>query len=484
MTAALFGVAGYLALGVLGFLGRGWWLGVLAWATGVGSLIAWAPGFPETVLGLGPWGIRLVGDTVALGFWSLALVLHAAVLWEERRQKGAFHPLLTLLVGTTLALVLSQDLFNLYVCLELTSLLSFLLVGYESRPASVWASLQYLILTTVGMILYLFGVGLVYGRLGTLALSEISHLAEGGDPALSVGAGLLLSGAAVKGGVFLFGLWLPWAHGRAPHSVSALLSGLVVKMGIVTLFRLGEAFSAGPVLVTLGILTGFGGLVYALWEQDLKYFLAYHTTSQLGYMLIGFGLFGAWGGLLYALAHGLFKALLFLSAGKAIAQAGSRRIRDLGGRLGWGPALGLAVGTWAIAGLPPLAGFTAKGVLGATLPAWGKWLLFALGVGTVASFAKLVPLLRPGGGKLRLAGEIPLVLTLFALSGWSFVSYPLLLDPYLWGQSGLSLALGVLVFSLTRRFHPRLPQLTLDRATLTLLLGSVGVALGLLIPLP
>jgi formate hydrogenlyase subunit 3/multisubunit Na+/H+ antiporter MnhD subunit len=296
MTAALFGVAGYLALGVLGFLGRGWWLGVLAWATGVGSLIAWAPGFPETVLGLGPWGIRLVGDTVALGFWSLALVLHAAVLWEERRQKGAFHPLLTLLVGTTLALVLSQDLFNLYVCLELTSLLSFLLVGYESRPASVWASLQYLILTTVGMILYLFGVGLVYGRLGTLALSEISHLAEGGDPALSVGAGLLLSGAAVKGGVFLFGLWLPWAHGRAPHSVSALLSGLVVKMGIVTLFRLGEAFSAGPVLVTLGILTGFGGLVYALWEQDLKYFLAYHTTSQLGYMLIGFGLFGAWGG--------------------------------------------------------------------------------------------------------------------------------------------------------------------------------------------
>jgi len=386
-----------------------------------------------------------------------------------------------LLVGTTLALVLSRDLFNLYVCLELTSLLSFLLVGYEGRPTSVWASLQYLILTTVGMILYLFGLGLVYGRLGTLALSEIGSLVGKGDPVVSIGAGLLLSGAAVKGGVFLLGLWLPRAHGRAPHSVSALLSGLVVKMGIVALLRLGEAFSAGPVLVALGVLTGFGGLVYALWEQDLKYFLAYSTMSQLGYMLIGFGLFGAYGGLLYALAHGLFKGLLFLSAGKAIVQAGLRRIGELGGRLSWGPAMGLAVGTWAIAGLPPLAGFAAKGVLGAALPAWGKWLLFALGVGTVASFAKLVPLLRPREGRLQLAGEIPLVLALFALSIWSLISHPFLLDPYLWGQSVFALLAGLLLFSLTRRLHPRLPQLTLDRTALTLLLGSVGITLGLLI---
>jgi len=481
MNAALLGVAAYLALGVLGFLGRGWLAGVLALAVGAGALIVWCPGFPESTLGPGPWGIRLIGDTVALGFWSLALVLHAAVLWEERRRRGAFHPLLTLLVGTTLALVLSRDLFNLYVCLELTSLLSFLLVGYEGRPTSVWASLQYLILTTVGMILYLFGLGLVYGRLGTLALSEIGSLVGKGDPVVSIGAGLLLSGAAVKGGVFLLGLWLPRAHGRAPHSVSALLSGLVVKMGIVALLRLGEAFSAGPVLVALGVLTGFGGLVYALWEQDLKYFLAYSTMSQLGYMLIGFGLFGAYGGLLYALAHGLFKGLLFLSAGKAIVQAGLRRIGELGSRLSWGPAMGLAVGTWAIAGLPPLAGFAAKGVLGAALPAWGKWLLLALGVGTVTSFAKLVPLLRPRGGRLQLAGEIPLVLALFALSIWSLISHPFLLDPYLWGQSVFALLAGLLLFSLTRRLHPRLPQLTLDRTALTLLLGSVGITLGLLI---
>jgi len=249
----------------------------------------------------------------------------------------------------------------------------------------------------------------------------------------------------------------------------------------VALLRLGEAFSAGPVLVALGVLTGFGGLVYALWEQDLKYFLAYSTMSQLGYMLIGFGLFGADGGLLYALAHGLFKGLLFLSAGKAIVQAGLRRIGELGGRLSWGPAMGLAVGTWAIAGLPPLAGFAAKGVLGAALPAWGKWLLLALGVGTVTSFAKLVPLLRPRGGRLQLAGEIPLVLALFALSIWSLISHPFLLDPYLWGQSVFALLAGLLLFSLTRRLHPRLPQLTLDRTALTLLLGSVGITLGLLI---
>ncbi|HAF71269.1 MAG: Multisubunit sodium/proton antiporter, MrpD subunit (2.A.63.1) [Acetothermia bacterium 64_32] len=477
MSAALFGVAGYLALGVLGFLGRGWLTGALAWAVGAGALIIWAPGFSESALGPGPWGIRLIGDTVALGFWCLALVLHAAILWEERRRKGAFHPLLTLLVGTTLALVISRDLFNLYVCLELTSLLSFLLVGYEGRSASIWASLQYLILTTVGMILYLFGLGLVYGRLGTLALSEIGRL---GDPVVSIGAGLLLSGAAVKGGVFLLGLWLPRAHGRAPHSVSAILSGLVVKMGIVALVRLGEAFSAGPVLVALGALTGFGGLLYALWEQDLKYFLAFSTMSQLGYVLLGFGLGAPLGGLLYALAHGLFKALLFLSAGKAIQEAGSRQIAELGGRLPWGPAMGLALGTWSIAGLPPLAGFVAKGLLCADLPPWGKWLVFALGVGTVASFSKLIPLLRPRGNGPSPTGEIPLFLALASFSFWGFFSYPLLFDPELWGQSGLCLGLGLIAFLLARRAHPRLPGLTLDRALLSLILASVGIVLGLL----
>jgi len=474
MTAALAGVAAYLVLGTLAFLGRGRWLGAAAWLAGAGALAAWAPGFPETALGPGPWPIRLAGDPVALAFWGLALVLHAAVLWEEWGRGGAFHALVTLLVGTTLALVLSRDLFNLYVCLELTSLLSFLLVGYEARPGAIWASLQYLLLTTAGMILYLFGLGLVYGETGTLALSELAGV--GPSPALVVGAGLLLSGAAVKGGVFLLGLWLPRAHGRAPHAVSALLSGLVVKMGIVALFRISSALGSGPILAGLGVLTGLGGLIYALWEVDIKYFLAFSTASQLGYLLLGFGLGAPLGATLYAVGHGLFKALLFLGAGKALESAGSRRIPDLAGRLGWPVALALGLGIWSISGLPPLAGFVAKGALEADLPAWGRWLLLAIGAGTAASFAKLLPLLQPVG-EGRLKGELVLIPALVALSGWGLASFHLT-----WAATGKAVAaaaLGLILYPLLRRARPRLPRLTLDRAVLGLLAGTLGLTLAL-----
>lgn len=484
MTLALAGVVGYLALGTLSLLGGGRYLGVLAWALGAGALLLWAPGFAESTLGVGSWGIQLAGDGVAVAFWALALILHGTILWGEWKRTGAFHPLVTLLFGTTLALVLSRDLFNLYVCLELTSLLSFLLVGYESRPGSVWASLQYLILTTVGMILYLVGLGLVYGCLGTLSLGEIARLSPSlSDPALAVGVGLLLSGAAVKGGVFLLGLWLPQAHGRAPSSVSALLSGLVVKMGIVALLRIGEAFAVGQVLVALGLVTGFGSLIYALWERDIKFFLAYSTMSQLGYLLVGFGLGGgaAFGALLYALAHGLFKALLFLSAGEAIAEAGTRRIAGLAGRLSWGTALSLAVGTWAIVGLPPLPGFVAKEVLTQGAPPHVKWALFALGVGTAAAFTKLLPLLRPGGRGPSWKGGLPLVLALLAFGGWGLANRPGLLSPGLWGGSVLAAALGIGLGWLAGRVRPRLPRLTLDRAALAILVSALGIAFGLVL---
>lgn len=470
-----------MILGVLGLLRGARWLSLAALCVGTGTLLAWAPGFPEATLGVGPWSIRLAGDSVALGLWALALVLQTAILWSEWGREGPFHALVTMLVGTSLALVLSRDLFNLYVCLELTSLLSFLLVGYHARPEGVWASLQYLILTTCGMILYLFGLGLVYARTGTLALSQLP--AFDADPVLAMGTALLLSGAAVKGGVFLLGLWLPRAHGRAPHSISALLSGLVVKMGIVALYRIATALEAGPALAGLGLLTGLGGLAYALWETDIKYFLAFSTVSQLGYVLIGFGLGSPLGALLYAVGHGLFKALLFLSAGRAIEEAGTRKLAGLAGGLSRATAVGLAVGAWAIVGLPPLPGYLAKEAVGHGLPAWGKGALLAMGVGTAAAFAKLLPLLRPAGERRgRLRGEVVLILALAAFSGWGFSS--LAPSPASALKAALSALAGLALHPALGRLRPRLPRPTLDRGLVGLLVGTVGIALGLLFALP
>lgn len=484
MNTALAGVVAYLALGVLGFLFRPRWLSsALAILAGAVSLALWTPGFSETTLGPSSWGITMVGDELARAFWVLALFLHAAVAWHERVRPGAFHPVLTLLVGTVLAAVISKDLFNLYVVLELTTLLSFLLISYEAKTKAVWATLQYLLLAAVGMILYLLGIALVYGKLGTLSLSQIGALAPGlSDPTVAIGVGLLVAGASVKSGLFLFGLWLPPAHGYAPTGVSAVLSGLVVKVGIVALARLAAAFPIGTVLLALGVVTGFGGIIYALWERDLKVLLAFSTMSQLGYVLIGLGIGGGakQGAVLYAVAHGLFKALLFLAAGQAIEEVGERNIAGLKGKLAWPSALGLAVGTWAIVGLPPLAGFAGKETLSLAVPAPVGWILTALSFGTAASFAKLLPLFWPWQGQRKMGGIVLLGCGVLGLGLWGVVVFPGLRHPLTWGKPFLIAATGYLFYFVFRRFQPALPRPTLDRTITTALVSSLGLIAGFL----
>ena len=482
MIAALSGVLAYLILGVLGLLtGRARLLGALAFLTGTISLALWAPGFPPTRLGLGGWAIPWRGDALAAAFWGLALVLHLVLLGETERPRH-FHALVALLVGTVLSLVLSLDLFNLYVSLELTSLIAFLLVGIEGRPAQAWASLKYLILTSCGMIFYLLGVGLVYAETGTLSLLELPAAMPAAGIGLTLGLGLLVAGAAAKGGVFLYALWLPTAHGYAPSSVSAILSGLVVKMGIVVLARLSAVLPVGDALVALGLATGFLGILHLFWEEDLKVFLAYSTMSQLGYMLLGFG-WGAWaGGIAYGIAHGLFKALLFLAAGRAEAEGRGRRIPDLAGRLSRWTRLSLAVGVAAIAGLPPLAGYGAKGLVAAAAPPWGRWALALLSLGTAAAFARFLPLIVrgvPGGGgdrSLPLLGAVLLGGGLFLL-----IATPALRDyPTLLSAVGTVLLGGTMGWLSHRRAF-RTPRWRLDEALLALLFSVAAVVLWFLV---
>lgn len=472
MNAALAGTLAYFALGFLGIVfGKGRETAVLAILAGLVSLGLWAPGFPEEVVGGPPWGIAVVGDFWALGIWGLALFLHGAALLHVWPKDQLRHALITLLVGTSLAGGISRDLFNLYVVLELSSLLSVVLIAYEGRSAAVWAALRYLFLAGLGMTFYLFGLGLVYGRTGLLSLSALAQ-AETWDTASRIGAGFLLAGAATKTGVFLLGLWLPKAHGRAPTEVSLLLSGLVVKVGVVAIARLAEAFSLGPVITALGILTGFGGILYALRETDLKMMLGHSTVSQLGYMLLGLGV-GAWeGALVYAVAHGLFKGLLFLCAGEAVEKSGVRSITELSGKIPRPAAFGLALGSLAIIGLPPLAGFAAKGLLGLGQPFWVKAVLYAFSLGTAASFSKLLPLFRGrGGGKF--GGIAFLSAGVLALGILGLFLFPELRGLQAWGEAFFAAGLGFGTYLILRERFPPLPKLSLDRAFLAALLASV-----------
>ena len=349
-------------------------------------------------------GISLIGDQIGLTFAVLAWILSIAVsayTWKDQ-LRPYFFLLLNLLIGSCYALSFTMDLFNAYLLFELLTLVSFLLVGYQRQPRQIWASLRYLVLSSLGMSIFLLGIGVVYAHCGCLDLAVLKTMlgTAPAEPWMLLAGSLLVAGVAVKAGIFVFSLWLPSAHARAMPAVSALLSGLVIKMGVVELFRLAGVFPIQLPLIVLGAATGILGILYAINTHDAKKLLAFHTLSQIGYILIGFGAgteVARLGALSYAVAHGLFKSLLFLTIGEAAAHAGGSRLSVLvEGKqsIPWGTRIALLIAVLGIIGLPPLAGFSAKAILEDGLPTTAlRLIMLLISIGTVMSFAKLTPVL-------------------------------------------------------------------------------------------
>ncbi len=448
----------------------------------IGSLWSRMSGGGAISIVLGGWGrdlgIELSADRVSLAFCVLALTLAIAVtayLWKER-LRPYFYALLHFLLASVFALVFTRDLFNIYVILELLTLVSFLLVGYEKKPQQIWASLNYLILASLGMAMYLFGVGIIYYHAGTLNLTLLAERIAGMQDQmwLITASTLLVVGVSIKAGVFVFSLWLPAAHASASPAVSALLSGLVIKMGVVVLFRLSTVLDISLPLIVTGALTGIVGAVYAMFTYELKRMLAFSTLSQVGYLLIGIGIgtpLAIAGSLTYAVAHGLFKGLLFLAAGQVVQTTGSAFIPQqiaLRDRIPRATRIALLVGTLAIAGFPPLAGFCAKGLLSASTHSLPLHLLLVfISLGTVIAFSKLIPLLNPRhGGPDEGAKAVSygiLAIPIIAFLPLSFLLVPRIavlswLGPIQAGESVAVIGAGFLVY-LVLRGHPlRLSQ--------------------------
>ena len=392
---------------------------------------------------LGGWdrtvGIEMRADWVSLSFCGLFLALAVsttAYLWREK-LRPYFFMLIHILFGSILALLFSHDLFNMYVILELLTLTSFLLVGYERTPAELWAALKYLIFSAVGMGIYLFGVAVVYAHTGTLNLTLIAaRIPAESSPWVILAAALLVTGVGVKAGIFIFSGWLPSAHASASPPVSALLSGLVINMGFVVLLRFSSIFPIALPLLVLGALTGVLGAAYAIFTSDIKRLLAFSTLSQVGYLLIGLGAGATGGAVAYAVAHGLFKGLLFLSGGEAVQATGHRKISDLAWKdVPITARVGLLVGTSAIIGLPPLAGFAGKALIHGDIPV--QVTIGIISLATATAFSRVVPLFRfthpgkPDGTKLLSYSILALPILFFlpfmravspAIAGYNFSS--------------------------------------------------------------
>jgi hydrogenase-4 component B len=313
----------------------------------------------------------------ALGAW------YGLEYWPQRahpdnaRKLRAFYGLLT---AAMLLLVVARNAVLFLAGWEVMALAAFILIGTEDeKPAVRSVGYLYLLATRLGT-LCLFGMfALLSGASGTLDFAGWPRaLASPLRDAIFV---LGLCGFGLKAGVMPLHIWLPGAHANAPSHVSAFMSGVLIKMGIYGLVRLTAECGAPPawwgyVLLSLGVISGVLGVGFAIGQHDLKRLLAYHSVENIGIICMGLGVavlgrslgradlvtLGVAGALLHVWNHGLFKALLFLSAGSVLHATGTREIDRLGGLARRMPRTTLAfvVGAVAICGLPPLNGLISE----------------------------------------------------------------------------------------------------------------------------
>ncbi|MFJ2739499.1 Na+/H+ antiporter subunit A [Streptomyces sp. NPDC087440] len=314
--------------------------------------------------------LSLLMVLLAAGIGAVVLLYCVSYFEAGERRLGPFGGQLLGFAGAMLGLVLADDLMVLYLFWELTTVLSFLLIGYDcEKRGGRRSALQALTVTTVGGLAMFVGFLMVGEEAGTYRISKILDTPPAPSTALSVALVLILCGAIAKSAIWPLSLWLPNAM-AAPTPVSAYLhAAAMVKAGVYLVARLAPAFADvtpwRPLLLTLGTATLLLGGWRALRQNDLKLVLAYGTVSQLGFLVVLAGA-GSYNTALAAVAmilgHALFKAPLFLVTGIVDHAAGTRDLRKLSGvgrALPWVCAVAAVAGMSMIA-LPPMLGFVAK----------------------------------------------------------------------------------------------------------------------------
>jgi len=347
-----------------------------------------------------PLGINLVLDGLSsLMLLAVSIVAAAAMLFgvkymEQYTAKPKYLSLFLLMLAGLVGVTLSGDIFNLFVFLEIASIASYALVGFGCGHEELEASFKYMVLGSIGSLFVLFGIALVYGNTGSLNMAYIAKAIAG--TGMNVGLGfalaLFIAGFGLKAALVPFHAWLPDAHPSAPAPISAMLSGVLIKvLGIYALARIvfnvfGITTAVGWILVVLGLLSMVVGAFMAIGQWDLKRLLAYSSISQIGYVVLGIGLGGliiaqagdrldpqhlTWaslailGGLFHLINHAVYKSLLFLTSGSVQMATGTRQLKEMGGLAERMPVTRAActVASASIVGIPPFSGFWSKLIL-------------------------------------------------------------------------------------------------------------------------
>jgi multicomponent Na+:H+ antiporter subunit D len=389
--------------GSAALLGAGLWLVAVQGTIPPEGLGGWAV----------PYGIAFHLDGVgALMVLVTALMAVASLLFlssgvdEDPRHPLLLPVLMGMVAGVTGAFG-TADLFNLYVWFEIMLITALGVLVMGGRPRHLDATWKYLGMNLFGTLLLLASVGLIYGATGHLNYDALAQAAPRVPPGL-MAALLVMLGIALllKSGAFPLFAWLPASYHTLSAPVLALVAGLLTKVGVYALLRLGNDVFAGvaaPMLFEalgwIAAATMVLGVIGAAYHWDMRRILAFHIVSQIGYILLAIALGGlgdpdaSAAAVFYTLHHIVVKANLFLIAGLLAAHAGSYDLRRIGGIHAAMPMLSVlfAIPALSLVGVPPLSGFWAKVLVLQSLVEQGRWvwLLFALAVSVLTLYSMM-----------------------------------------------------------------------------------------------
>jgi len=347
-----------------------------------------------------------------LGFFA---TLHSLRYMEEDTGLDMYYTLLQLMVLGMIGVTYANDLFNLFVFWEIMAISSYVLVAFRKENwEAVEAAFKYLIMSSFGSVTLLFSISLLYGLTGTLNFEGLAKVLAGApnSPIYYLVILLMLVAFGIKAAVVPFHTWLPDAHPAAPSPISAMLSGVVIKVGVYAMARTLFTFfppshyDYGVILLLLGFFTMTVANFMALLQEDIKRLLAYSSIVNIGFIATGLGLaayilyspgipsihatniavFAALGAFFHLLNHALGKGLLFLSSGSFIHRRHTRLIKELigiGRRMPW-TGVSFSMGLLSLAGVPPLAGFWGKMII-----IWAAWQVYQAVGGSIALLAVL-----------------------------------------------------------------------------------------------
>ncbi|MEX0322747.1 MAG: Na+/H+ antiporter subunit D [Puniceicoccaceae bacterium] len=326
-----------------------------------------------------PFGITLVADIfsalmVAItGIVAVSISIYSLQDVDNALLKKHYFALLHFLLMGVNGAFLTGDLFNLYVWFEVMLIASFVLITLDGKCDQLEGGVKYLIINLLSSILFLSGVGLLYGKLGTLNMADIaSRLAASQDALLiNSSAMLLLAAFSIKAALFPFFFWLPASYHTPRVVISALFAGLLTKVGVYALIRsytliFSSHFSeVQGILLVLAAGTMISGVLGAAAQFNIRRILSFHIVSQIGYMVMGLAIGGTLaiaGAIFYIIHHIVVKTNLFLIGGLIAQRAGSGDLKKIGGLYKATPYLALLflIPALSLGGIPPLSGFWAK----------------------------------------------------------------------------------------------------------------------------